>query len=295
MTEQVNNNEGLICDAVVCFLEKNTGYTRSDIRNPERESGLGGVDLLFRLGRDFYALEHTKVEPFTNQITNDLRFLQFIQPVVNEINKDGLPKPGKYDLLLPVDTHVNARGEQFEALQSSLIRWIRKTAQELHAINPERPSRDISLRGYQDKKTVRLDGIPFDITLQRSVHWNNPETIDGVLRPTRIAPDDMEEKRLNRIRTALNKKKNKLVYRKQEGARTVLVFENNDIALTNCVEIRNSLVRLLPNRPIWLDELFYMDAGFPPWRLYHWNWDDAQWHDPCESFDPESLDNVCEK
>ena len=48
MTEQVNNNEGLICDAVVCFLEDNTGYTRSDIRNPERESGLGGVDLLLQ-------------------------------------------------------------------------------------------------------------------------------------------------------------------------------------------------------------------------------------------------------
>ena len=117
MTEQVNNNEGLICDAVVCFLEENTGYARSDIRNPERESGLGGVDLLFRLGRDFYALEHTKVEPFTNQITNGISFLQFIQPVVDEINKDGLPKPSKYDLLLPVDTHVNARGQQFEALQ----------------------------------------------------------------------------------------------------------------------------------------------------------------------------------
>ena len=194
--------------------------------------------MLFRLGRDFYALEHTKVEPFANQITNNIRFVQFIQPVVDEIKKDGLPKPGKYELLLPVDTHVNARGEQFEALQSSLVRWIRKTAQELHAINPERPSRDISLRGYQNKKTVRLDGIPFDITLQRSVHWNDPEKVDGVLLPTRIVPDDMEEKRLNRIRTALNKKKKKLIYRKQEGARTVLVFENNDIALTNCVEIR---------------------------------------------------------
>ena len=139
-----------------------------------------------------------------------------------------------------------------------------------------------------------LDGIPFDITLQRSVHWNDPEIINGVLLPARIVPDDMEEKRLNRIRTALDKKKNKLIYRKQEGARTVLVFENNDIALTNCVEIRNSLVLLLPDRPFWLDELFYMDAIITPWRLYHWNWGDAQWHDPCENFDPESLDDVCE-
>ena len=294
MTEQVNNNEGLICDAVVCFLEESTGCTRSDIRNPERKSGPGGVDLLFRLGRDFYALEHTKIEPFANQITNDIRFLQFIQPVVDEINKDGLPKPGIYDLLLPVDTRVNARGEQFEALQSSLIRSIRKTAQELHAINPERPSRDISLRGYRDKKTVRLDGILFDITLQRSVHWNDPEIVDGVLRPLRIAPDDIEEKRLDRIRTALNKKKKKLTYRKNEGARTVLVFENNDIALTNCVAIRHSLVLLMPKRPFWLDEIFYMDTAIAPWTLYHWSWDDAQWHDPCENFNPESLDDVCE-
>ena len=49
MTGYVDNNEGLIYDAVIRFLEEYTGHNRADLRRPELEGGPGGVDLLFNL------------------------------------------------------------------------------------------------------------------------------------------------------------------------------------------------------------------------------------------------------
>ena len=94
----MDNNEGLICDAVVCYLEENTRENRTKLRRPELEGGPGGVDLLFNLGGNQYALEHTKVEPFPNQIQFDVHFCQVIQPVLERIRNCELPKPGQYTL-----------------------------------------------------------------------------------------------------------------------------------------------------------------------------------------------------
>ena len=118
MTGYVDNNEGLICDAVIRFLEEYTGHNRADLRRPELEGGPGGVDLLFNLEGNQYALEHTKIEPFPNQIKFDVHFCQIIQPVLDKIRDCGLPKPGGYTLPLPRDVRVDAKANRLRELQS---------------------------------------------------------------------------------------------------------------------------------------------------------------------------------
>ena len=62
------NNEGKACDAVIRHLEKWTGETRAGIRHPEKD-GIGPpVELRLQLGNQNYAIEHTRVESFDNQI-----------------------------------------------------------------------------------------------------------------------------------------------------------------------------------------------------------------------------------
>ena len=295
MTGFVDNNEGLICDAVVRFLEEYTGHNRNDLSRPELEGGSGGVELLFNLGSNQYALEHTKIEPFPYQIKFDVHFCQVIQPVLEKIRACGLPKPGKYTLCLPRDVRVDAKATRLRELQSSLIQWIYKTAQELHAKHPKRHSRDVCPAGYYDHKTVRLDGFDFDITLERRVHWNNLEKEDGELCPGRPPPENMKEEQCERILTALKKKKKKLNHRKRLGAQTVLALENNHWPLTSRVEIGECIVELLPNQPGWLDKLFYMEAAFKPWTLYHWNWDKVGWDYNTRVFDPATLIDVSSK
>ena len=294
MTGFVDNNEGLICDAVVRYFEENTGDNRTDLRRPELEGGPGGVELLFNLGGNQYALEHTKVEPFPNQIKNDVHFSQVIQPVLEKIRACGLPKPGKYTLCLPRDVRVDAKANRLRELQSSLIQWIYKTAQELHAKHPKRLSRDVCPAGYYDQETVRLEGFPYDIALERRVRWNDIESYDGYLFPGRPPPENMKDDQCNRLKIAIDKKEGKLTYRKRLGAQTVLVLENNHSVLTSCVEIEECLVELLPNRPPWLDELFYMEAAIQPWKLYRWIWDDTDWHF-VKDFNPACLIDVCSK
>ena len=295
MAGYVDNNEGLICDAVVRFLEEKTGHKPTDLSHPELEGVLGGVDLLFNLRDNQYAIEHTKTEPFPNQIKFGIHFCQFIQPVIEKVRDCGLPKPGQYNLLLPPDVHVDTKAKRLRELQSSLIRWVLDSAQELHAKHPKRLSRDVCPAGHHDQKTARLDGFHYDISLRRSVRWNDLENYDGYLFPDFILPENMKDEQRNRIKIAIDKKKEKLTFRKRLGARSVLVLENNHFTLVSCAEIGNCLEKLLPNRPCWLDELFYMEAAKTPWDLYRWNWDYANWHYVSKSFDPDCLDDICAK
>ena len=64
--------------------------------------------------------------------------------------------------------------------------------------------------GYYDQKTVRLDGFPYDITLEGRVRWNDLEKYDGYLFPGRPPPENMKYEQCNRIKIAINKKEDKL-------------------------------------------------------------------------------------
>ena len=177
-------------------------------------------------------------------------------------------------------------------LQSALFQWIYKTAQELHAKHPKRHSRNVCPAGYYDQETVRLGGFDYDITLERRVRWNDIERYDGYLFPSRPPLENMKYEQCSRIKIAIENKEGKLAYRKRLGALTVLVLENNHWVLTSCVEIGECLVELLPNRPIWLDELFYMEAAFTNWILYRWNWDESNWQYANDQFDPACLNDI---
>ena len=295
MTRRVKSsrdNEGLVCDAVVRVLEERTGQQRSNIEHPEGAGVPGGVDLLFRLGSDQYALEHTRIEPFPNQIQHDAQFSQFIGPVMDQLEHD-MPQPGVYDLIFPLDTRFNAGAEQLEALRTALLHWVRDTAQDLQAIYPRRLSREECPHGVRDTHTGRPEGFPFDVTLARSVHWAESGVHDGVLRPVRIAPADVEALRRERIQTAIDKKRPKLAHRKSEGARAVLVMENNDMILSNHALVGEHFAVLLPEQPCWLDELFFMYTTTSTWTLHRWSWEDAWWEDGYIDFDPGCLHDVC--
>ena len=295
MTAFVENNEGLICDAVVHFLEENTGDARTDLSYPELEGGPGSVELLLNLGCNQYALEHTMIESFPYQIKFNVNYNQVIQPVLDKVRECGLPKPGQYQLLLPLDVYVDANANNFRELQSLLIQWVCDTAKELHAKRPMRLSRDICPAGHYEDKKVSLEGFRYEITLVRRVRWNDPVNLDGVLFADRILTEDMKKKQCERILTALEKKKKKLNYRKRLGAQTVLVLENNNWPLTSCVEIGECVVELLPNQPGWLDELFCMEAAIKPWKLYRWNWDESNWHYGKVEYDPACLNDISAK
>ena len=74
------SNEGKTLDAVVRLIEQRDGQNRADVRRPEQDhSDPRTVDLCLRLGSLEYAFEHTRIEPFTGQISQDRKFAKLIE------------------------------------------------------------------------------------------------------------------------------------------------------------------------------------------------------------------------
>ena len=91
------NNEGKACDAVIRLLELRTGGRRADIRYPERDGADPPVELRLSVGGQDYAIEHTQIEAFEDQIQTGEEFGRLINPVVEELS-ERLPGPGVYHL-----------------------------------------------------------------------------------------------------------------------------------------------------------------------------------------------------
>lgn len=262
----IPNNEGKACDAVVRLLETRTGTVRVEVCHPERD-GIGPpVDLRLKLGPQDYAIEHSQVEALPGQIHTGAEFAQFIRPVIDELS-GMLPGPAVYDLYFPFNARLGVPPAQLERIRRNFIEWIRVHAQELHERNPQRPTKEKNPRGFNDQYRGTPPGMPYEVTLRREAHWSMSGKHDGVLLPSRFAPEDVERQRVDRLRTALDRKCPKLHRCKEEGARTVLVLEDNDIALSNHVLIEEGLAGLLEERADLPDEIYLVESSVKTWGV----------------------------
>lgn len=63
--------------------------------------------------------------------------------------------------------------------------------------------------------------------------------------------------------------------------------------LSNHALVGEHIAELLPDRPCWLDELFFIDTTTSTWTVHRWNWEDTWWEDGYVDFDPRCLHDVC--
>ena len=101
----------------------------------------------------------------------------------------------------------------------------------------------------------------------------------GILRCARYAPDNEELKagRAERLRKALRCKCPKLQHCQEDGARTVLVLESDDIALTNHVLVGECLAVLLPERTDLPDEIYLVETEVKFWAVCCMKFDTECW------------------
>lgn len=263
---RVPSNEGKACDAVVRIIEGHTGTVRADVSHPERDKIGPPVELRLNLGTQSYAIEHTRIEAFPGQIHTGEKFGQFIRPVIDELSGT-LPGPAVYHLYFPPNTHLGVGPNGLQQIRSDFIEWVREHAQRLHENNPQKPTRERNPRGFDERYRGEPPGFPYEVILHRRAHWSLSPRHDGVLLPSRYAPEDVEAQRPDRLRTALERKCPKLQKCKEEGARTVLVLEDNDIALSNHVLIEDELAGLLEERSDLPDELYLVETAVNTWGV----------------------------
>ena len=159
----IPNREGKCCDAVIRQLERATGTERTAVFDPEltREGPL--VDLGVTLGRQEYALEHTRLLPFDDRI-EAAKAYQDISACLGEWFPGPLPGDAFYELYLPLSVPRPGRGGQGKRRRRELHDWIRCTVDVLQARAPAR--RRWSPHVYElDCVSGRPDGWDCEFTL----------------------------------------------------------------------------------------------------------------------------------
>ena len=279
----VPKNEGKACDAVVKTMERRTRKVRSEIRHPERDRVGPPVELRLKLGEQEYAIEHTIIEPFENNIKAGLTVVEIRQYLIQSLTGQ-LPGPMYYVLQVPKDVCL-PRGEvkRVWALKNLAV-WIQSSAHIMYERNTVLSlpidSHDIPISPYcwpDDSVIDKPSGLNCTIELLR---WRNGIVIGrkpGFVQTILDYPEDLEGFRTERIRRAFSDKFPKLAKCGAEGARTVLVLESRDTAHTRFDLIGNQLPALLARSTYLPDEIFLVESNMGLWWVYPMKYDKDHW------------------
>ena len=296
------NNEGMACDAVIQHLEKWTGETRAEIRHPEAEGVGPPVELRMQLGNQNYAIEHTRVESFDNQIKAGISIRE-INNYIKEKFTDPLPGPVYYELRVPMDVCLPEKRKDRERMLSTLDKWIRESAHCMQGRNTDlftpmfAPIR--SDVWHEDCTTGTPLGVAYEIKLMRTKLWppdihtagRKPGTI--VLWYNYLDEDERNHRHFRRLQRAFDKKCPKLKRCKVEAARTVLILEAVDSIITLTDQVGRYLPALLDGREDAPDDIYLIRPSDSRWWVYPVKHDDDHW--PDTGMPPRGQQLVCEE
>jgi hypothetical protein len=265
MANTIRDNERKACDAVARSLEDLLKAKRSNAYSPEDDKVDKSVEYVFDLSAIKYAMEHTIVEAFDGQIRTDVDFDCFVSPITNALDYN-LPGPSSYHLCFAIDPGRGLKNRLTE-VQARIIEWVKESAIELYAECLERASRRQRPRDHRVVRKATVQGVKLELSCEVG-SWL-PGAAEGRLFPVRFAPDNYEALRHARLQKAMSKKLPKLQRWKEMGARTVLILEDRDIALSNHIVILEAAENALRTRSDRPDELWLVDTTIPErWTVW---------------------------
>jgi hypothetical protein len=283
----LSTNEGKVCDAIVRRLEEREQRKRTDLCWPEQENHKSAVEIAFKLGDQLYALEHTLIEPFVGHMRMEAQTEKLFTPITSAL-KDALGEDALFELNLPLNALDGLKSADLERTQRAIIASVKATAPTI----PKRPHPDY--RGTP-VGPVMVEKIP--LVLCRF----EPPIIPGQRFQIRHTVDDIEKLRADRMQAAIDKKFPKLAaWKKDEGARSILVLEQNDIQLTNPSIVADNYVPLAMARGDRPDETYLVATCLgPKWWIWPILIDDRSYFDIAQSgetlyweVDPSAFDDL---
>ena len=277
-------HEGKACDAVVKLLEQSRGHSRADIRYPEKDGNGPPVEVRLKLGSDEYALEHTLIEPFENEIRGGVA-LELISSPVREL-LSSLSSRACYWLVVPGDLQLPRNGDRRQEALRCLVDWIVNSAGAMPPLGRSEFGRGSQVcDAFVRSKLAHFRG---EFELQR---WPDAAVTPwqpGSVEFVRDCPLDLEEQRRRRLERALSKKRPKLQRCRASGARTVLVLESDDLALTSFTSVGDEVVRISPDCKDGIDEIFMVETATDPWLVWPMRQDQHRWPRVAMRGTPES-------
>ncbi len=250
-------NEGKACDAVIQWQEGRRGSRRCRVRRPEIDRIGPPVELRLSIGGKEFAIEHTVIETFPDQI----RFEHNASRIVTTIREslDGkLPAPGRYLCYLPID--LPSKGKETLAIESNLREWITTKAKEWNRAGTNFKDRASWPHGYKERAEIDITGEGPVAHLWKSVHWAQSEKYDGRLFFQFHVEGDLSALSRTRLKIAFAKKLPKLRECARQGAATLFVLENQDPSLTNLYSVADALDETLGGLDNLPDQVFLVDT-----------------------------------
>jgi hypothetical protein len=183
-----------------------------------------------------FAIEHTSIDSLLDQRRHDDWFMSAVGDIEREL--ESVP-PFRLNITLKYDAIV--KGQNWPEIRAALKRWLTNEAPLL-----------------PDGKRVieNLPGIPFPLQ-----GFKSAERSPGFFF-ARFEPDD---KTLSeRIKKAFDRKAAKLAKYDAPGITTILLVENNDIALMNGSELIEAIRIAFPAGPfVGVHQIWYADTSIP--------------------------------
>jgi hypothetical protein len=252
---QRKSNEGKVLDAVIRRIEERDGVKRADVRDPESERHPSPIDQACTFNGVLHAFEHTEIEPFPEHIETQKHNAELLAPITAAVAD--LAKPDEcFQLLVPITATVGVKRADHDGVRVALVDWIRKEAPGTKAL-------PYASRGYM--KEMQPPGVPFPVTL---VRYQPAMAMGGRFDFVQVAPGGDDAPRVERIARACAKKYGKLAaWKAKEGARSIIVFEDNDMFLSNEQLIADTLTKAEATRSDCPDEAYVVATYIEPWYV----------------------------
>ena len=256
-------NEGKAIDAVLRRIEArdhalraNDGRSPDDLNDPDP---LRRVDYVCTVGAVLYAFEHTGIEPFGNQIELEVHNQKLFGPVTARF--DHRVDREFWEFHVPVEASAGLAGGQVNRVQDALIKWIEANAARF-------PVTRLYDRYANPALGETVADVPFPVSLHRN-SLDGPEfpresPLSGRFTVKYVVSGDLEQARTVRLQKACEDKFPKLAtWKRDAGARTVLVLEENDLSLTNHQRVTDALFAAEATIPDTADEIFLVSTHIP--------------------------------
>lgn len=253
---QKDAHERAVCDAAIALIKKKLEIQITYDRSPDQEQRqTKAPDHVYTSSIGNFILEHTRIESFPGQISDDIRIKTQLKQLQDNLSGN-LTTPGYYRL--GFDVHVLEGEKNPQKIREKLEEWVKQNAGNL----------EIGQQRYTDGNSIRTipPGVKFEVILSR---WESETGKDGQLYIYRNVPKDLDTQRRKRIQRALDDKLEKLTTEKNQGDVTVLVLESNDMALGNVVDIAEATLDELAKRTGDIPDIIVLvETELEPWYVW---------------------------
>jgi hypothetical protein len=240
----IPKNEGRCLDATLRVLEGEHNATRSNLVSPEAQHDPYPVELVCDIGSKSFALEHTIIQSFDDQIGDGVKFMGVTEQLDLERRLPANVK-GYFQVAIPVYATRDLRKHDVPAVRDALLDWVLKAAIRLN---------DQGKRGGER-------GTPTGLKFAVSIIWQ-PTAAPAKIQFARVAPtnEELTFSRHEQMELAIKNKLDKLKGWADKGAHDVLILEHWDTALSNIGLAKNSFDAIAPKLTYLPSSVYVVDT-----------------------------------